>query len=260
MTRQDSTSSSSASEPRNAEGPVAPDSILIVDDDRQLRETVAQYLIEEGFRVSQTDGRRGAQAILAGGQIDLVLLDLMLGHERGLDLLTEVRRQSPNIGLIIMTGRSDVIDRVIGLEFGADDYITKPFELRELAARVRSLLRRVRRTGARPSEYMAEDVIQFEGWRLDLVRRRLTDPSGSDVVLTTGEFTLLAIFAKRPGYVLDRDRLLDLSKGRGWNGFDRTIDAHVAHLRKKIEPDPSNPTFIKSVRGVGYVFAARVEQ
>jgi two-component system, OmpR family, response regulator len=259
MMRGRRVTSSSFPRPRDAEEPVGVDRVLVIDDDHRLREMVAEYLTKEGFRVAQADSTKGARKILEADHIDLILVDLVLGNERGLDLVSEVRQHSPTIGVIIMTGRSDVIDRIIGLELGADDYIIKPFELREVVARIRSLLRRLRQFEERRADYSAEDVIRFEGWSLDLLRRRLTDPDRREVALTTSEFALLAIFAKRPGHVLDRDRLLNLTKGRGWSGFDRTIDAHVARLRKKIERDPANPTFIKSVRGSGYLFAARVD-
>jgi two-component system phosphate regulon response regulator OmpR len=164
----------------------------------------------------------------------------------------------------MVTGRSDIVDTVVGLEVGADDYIAKPFHLREVLARVKSVLRRLQPASSglpttSPSDEAGE-VMKFEGWRLDLGRRELKTPDGAEVPLTTGEFDLLVTFARHPGRVLNRDMLMDLTRGRHWEVFDRTIDAQVARLRRKIEQDPKNPAMIKSVRGVGYVFATRVER
>ncbi len=156
----------------------------------------------------------------------------------------------------MLTGRDDVLDRVVGLEVGADDYIAKPFHLREVLARVKSVLRR--REPRAPSSITANEVVRFEGWRLDLASRELVSPTGEAVELTTGEFDLLAALAKHPGRVLGRGALMNLTRGRSWEAFDRTIDAQVARLRKKIEPNPKKPVLIKSVRNVGYVFTGKI--
>jgi two-component system OmpR family response regulator len=189
--------------------------------------------------------------------IDLVILDLVLRGEDGLQLARELRSQS-DIGIIMLTGRGETVDRIIGLEMGADDYLSKPFHLRELLARVRSVLRRGggRGIGDRP---VARSRIRFSGWSLDLASRELMSPSGEDVRLTTGEFELLAAFVNHANQVLSRDRLLDLSRHREAGPFDRTIDVQVGRLRRKLEDDPKNPTLIKTVRGGGYIFTPPVE-
>jgi two-component system, OmpR family, response regulator len=160
----------------------------------------------------------------------------------------------------MLTGRGDVVDRVVGIEVGADDYIAKPFHLREVLARTKSILRRLkpaaRAEGAEPSD---EPTARFDGWRLDFSRRRLSAPDGKDVPLTTGEFNLMTVFVRHAGRVLDRDQIMDLTRGREWDAYDRSIDAQVARLRKKIEQDAKSPKLIQSVRGVGYVFTAKVE-
>lgn len=199
------------------------------------------------------------RAILDRETVDLVLLDLMMPGDDGFVLAKEIRAR-PDIGIIMLTGRSDMIDRVVGLEVGADDYIAKPFHLREVHARVKSVLRRLH-TGARapgPAAPAAEQTVRFDGWTLNLDRRQLIAPDGTDVALTTGEFDLLSVLVSHAGRVLDRDRLMDLTRGRHWDAFDRTIDAQVGRLRRKLEVDPKAPALIKSVRGVGYVFTGAV--
>jgi two-component system, OmpR family, response regulator len=198
--------------------------------------------------------------------IDLVLLDLKMPGEDGLSLARNIRQNS-EIPIIMLTGKGDLVDRVAGLESGADDYITKPFELREILARIRSVLRRTN-PGSNTSGHIsnmagqenANEVLAFEGWRLDLLRRELRCQTGSPVPLTAGEFELLAAFAKNPNRVLNRDQLIDLVKGRDWASYDRGVDTQVMRLRKKIETDPHNPSLIKTVRGVGYVFATSVKR
>ena len=196
--------------------------------------------------------------------IDLVLLDLMMPGEDGLALARSIRRCS-EIPIIMLTGKSDLIDRVVGLETGADDYITKPFELREVLARIRTVMRRAGPraapavSGPGPAAGITiREILLFEGWRLDLPRRELRRPGGELVPLTAGEFDLLRAFADNPNRVLNREQLIDLVKGREWAAYDRGIDTQVMRLRKKIEPDPSRPSLIKTVRGAGYVFAAAV--
>jgi two-component system phosphate regulon response regulator OmpR len=230
--------------------------LLIVDDDAKIRQMLARYLAEEGFRVSTAASAAAMRTSLAQGGIDLVLLDLVLPGADGLALARELRAQPglARTGLIMLTGRSDLVDRVVGLELGADDYMAKPFHLREVLARIKSVLRRLAPGAGRAG---AAETLRFDGWRLDLARRELTAPSGTAVALTTGEFELLATFARHPGRVLDRDRLMDLTRGRQWAAVDRSIDAQVARLRRKIEPDPKHPTLVKSVRGVGYVFTPK---
>jgi two-component system phosphate regulon response regulator OmpR len=232
--------------------------ILVVDDDPRVRTMLSRYFEEEGFRVSLAESGAAMRDRMGSSPADLVLLDLVLPGEDGIALARELRSQS-DVGIIMLTGRSDIVDRVVGLEVGADDYISKPFHLREVLARVKTVLRRTQPAARTPtSSERKEPIFTFDGWRLDVDRRQLTAPNGSDVPLTTGEFNLLCILLHHPGRVLDRDQLMDLTRGREWEAFDRTIDAQVARLRKKIEHDPKNPTIIKSVRGAGYVLTAKV--
>jgi len=230
--------------------------ILVVDDQQEIRNVVQEYLTGEGFRVSTAQDGAGMRRILGQSPADLVILDLMLPGEDGLTLARSLRSQSA-IGIIILTGRGETVDRIIGLEMGADDYLPKPFHLRELLARVKSVLRRVR-SGEAPQP--ARSRARFAGWSLDLSSRELTAPSGEVVRLTTGEFDLLAAFVSNANQVLSRDRLLDLARNREAGPFDRTIDVQVGRLRRKLEDDPQNPTLIKTVRGSGYIFTPAVDQ
>lgn len=237
----------------------APLHILVVDDDQRIRTMLRRYLVEEGFRVSEAADGSAMRAALDGEKTDLVLLDLMMPGEDGLSLARQVRQRS-DIPIIMLTGKGDLIDRVAGLEAGADDYIAKPFHLREVLARIRTVLRR----GRAPTQAShtgspdAQETLVFQGWRLDLVRRELRRAGGEAVPLTTGEFELLRVFAGHPNRVLSRDQLMSLVKGQDWAAYDRAIDAQVVRLRKKIESDPASPTLIKTVRAAGYVFATTV--
>jgi len=231
--------------------------ILIVDDAQEIREVVQEYLTGEGFRVSTAPDGPGMRGVLSQSPADLVILDLMLPGEDGLTLARSLRSQS-GIGIIILTGRGETVDRIIGLEMGADDYLPKPFNLRELLARVKSVLRRVQsRTGEGPQP--ARSRARFAGWDFDLTSRELLSPAGREVRLTTGEFDLLAAFVNHANEVLSRDRLLDLARNREAGPFDRTIDVQVGRLRRKLEDDPQNPSLIKTVRGSGYIFTPAVE-
>ena len=231
--------------------------ILVVDDQQEICDVVEEYLTGEGYRVSTAHDGAGMRRTLAQSPADLVILDLMLPGEDGLSLARALRSES-GIGIIILTGRGETVDRIIGLEMGADDYLPKPFHLRELLARVKSVLRRVQsRTGEAPQT--ARTRAHFAGWTLDLSSRELLSPSGVEVRLTTGEFDLLAAFVNNPNQVLSRDRLLDLARNREAGPFDRTIDVQVGRLRRKLEDDPQNPTLIKTVRGSGYIFTPTVE-
>jgi DNA-binding response OmpR family regulator len=231
--------------------------ILVVDDQQEICDLVREYLSDEGFRVSTAKDGTGLREELARSQVDLVILDLMLPGEDGLQLARELRNQS-EIGIIMLTGRGDTVDRIIGLEMGADDYLPKPFHLRELLARVRSVLRRV---ASRTGEALAAHRVRmrFAGWTFDLASRALISPAGEEVRLTTGEFELLAAFVDHAGQVLSRDRLLDLARHREAGPFDRTIDVQVGRLRRKLEDDPRSPALIKTVRGGGYIFTPAVE-
>lgn len=230
--------------------------ILVVDDQPEIRTLVQEYLTGEGFRVSTAHDGAGMRRVLSQSPADLVILDLMLPGEDGLTLARSLRNQS-SIGIIILTGRSETVDRIIGLEMGADDYLPKPFHLRELLARVKSVLRRVRGGESPPP---ARSRARFAGWNLDLSSRELTSPTGRAVRLTTGEFDLLSAFVTYANQVLSRDRLLDLARNREAGPFDRTIDVQVGRLRRKLEDDPQNPTLIKTVRGSGYIFTPAVDQ
>jgi len=232
--------------------------ILVVDDQQEICDLVREYLTDEGFRVTTANDGAGLREAVGRDAIDLVILDLVLRGEDGLQLARELRSQS-DIGIIMLTGRGETVDRIIGLEMGADDYLSKPFHLRELLARVRSVLRRGGGGRGGGDRHAARSRIRFSGWSLDLASRELMSPSGEDVRLTTGEFELLAAFVNHANQVLSRDRLLDLSRHREAGPFDRTIDVQVGRLRRKLEDDPKNPTLIKTVRGGGYIFTPPVE-
>ena len=231
--------------------------ILVVDDQREICDVVQEYLASEGYRVSTAADGGGMRKVLGQGPVDLVILDLMLPGEDGLTLARSLRDES-NVGIIILTGRGETVDRIIGLEMGADDYLPKPFHLRELLARVKSVLRRVQmRASERPLP--ARSRARFAGWNLDLASRELVSPAGEEVRLTTGEFDLLAAFVNNANQVLSRDRLLDLARNREAGPFDRTIDVQVGRLRRKLEDDPQRPNLIKTVRGSGYIFTPTVD-
>lgn len=231
--------------------------ILVVDDQQEICDVVQEYLTGEGYRVSTAHDGGGMRRVLGQTPIDLVILDLMLPGEDGLTLARQLRTES-QIGIIILTGRGETVDRIIGLEMGADDYLPKPFHLRELLARVKSVLRRVQsRTAEAPQHGRLR--ARFSGWNLDLSSRELTSPAGEEIRLTTGEFDLLAAFVNNANQVLTRDRLLDLARNREAGPFDRTIDVQVGRLRRKLEDDPQNPILIKTVRGSGYIFTPTVE-
>jgi two-component system, OmpR family, response regulator len=232
--------------------------ILVVDDDREIRDLVARYLSKHGFRVrAAADGREMYRA-LDDWSIDLVILDIMMPGEDGLVLCRKLRAES-KIPIIMLTAMGEETDRIVGLEMGADDYVAKPFNPRELLARIKAVLRRAEGGQAdRPDEADQPSILVFEGWRLDLDRRELVSPQGVYVPLSAGEYDLLAAFAARPQRVLSRDQLLDLARGREAQPFDRAIDVQVSRLRRKIEADPANPVFIKTVRGGGYMFTPPV--
>src|SRR3954447_19279123 len=232
--------------------------ILIVDDQQEICDVVQEYLTGEGYRVSTAHDGGGMRRVLAQGHVDLVILDLMLPGEDGLTLARSLRSES-GIGIIILTGRGETVDRIIGLEMGADDYLPKPFHLRELLARVKSVLRRVQSRSGEATSPAGRSRVRFGGWNLDLSSRELMSPSGEEVRLTTGEFDLLAAFVNNANQVLTRDRLLDLARNREAGPFDRTIDVQVGRLRRKLEDDPQNPSLIKTVRGSGYIFTPTIE-
>ncbi len=238
--------------------------VLVVDDEPRIRAMLRRYLVGEGLRVSDAADGTAMRSVFERDAIDLVLLDLMMPGEDGLALARYIRQRS-EIPIVMLTGKGDLIDRVVGLEAGADDYITKPFELREVLARIRTVMRRAAPQSApatpertRAPDGDANEILLFQGWRMDLIRRELKQPTGDLVPLTAGEFELLRVFANHPNRVLSRTQLMDLIKGREWAAYDRAVDTQVGRLRKKLEPDPSNPALIKTVRGGGYVFATSV--
>jgi len=232
--------------------------ILVVDDDPRIRQMLVRYFEDEAYRVTAVSDGRSMRDVMARQVVDIVLLDLVLGgSEDGLQLAREIRARS-DVPIIMLTGRDDVVDRIVGLEIGADDYIPKPFHLREVLARLRSVLRRRRPEAVTAATAQPKaDTLTFDGWTLDLGRRQLQAAGGQEIALTTGEFDILAVLARQPGHVFTREALMDLTRSRSLEAFDRTIDAQIARLRKKIEKDPKNPTLVKSVRGVGYVFTGR---
>lgn len=232
--------------------------LLVVDDHPEIRHSLTRYLRDNGFRVSAADGGLQMRRVLQDASIDLIILDVMMPGEDGLALCREITAAS-GPPVILLTALADQTDQIVGLELGADDYVTKPFNPRELLARVRAVLRRTQ--GASPQRQTpGHDRLHFAGWCLDLARRELSDPEGVEVALSNGEFLLLAAFLNRAGRVLSRDQLLDLTQGREAGAYDRAIDNQVLRLRRKIEPDPSNPTLIKTVWGGGYVFSASVSR
>lgn len=227
--------------------------VLIVEDDEVSRAKLSGYLEAAGYRVSEAADGRGMWTVMADDRVDLLLLDINLPGEDGLDLTRQVRSQS-DVGIILVTGRTDDVDRIVGLEIGADDYLTKPFNPRELLARGKNLLRR---TAGAPRE--GSPVKRFDDWRFDTRTRRLTSPEGEKIPLTRAEFELLSAFVERAGMVLSRDRLLNCVTHRAWEPHDRTIDVLVRRLRQKIEDDPKSPELIVTAHGEGYVFAAEVD-
>ena len=233
--------------------------VLVVDDDPTLQTMILDYFADSNIRTLPASGREEMVRQLAAHEVSVVILDLRLGLEDGLDLLRELRSSS-DVPVIVVTGhRRDEIDRVVGLELGADDYVTKPFNLRELLARVRAVLRRLDRAGAVPSRDHERGGYQFSGWRLSLRTRRLTAPTGDEVALTKGEYALLVAFLEAPERPLSREHLLQATRVHE-DVFDRSIDVQILRLRRKLEQDPSTPQFIQTERGVGYMFARTVER
>jgi DNA-binding response OmpR family regulator len=237
----------------------APQHLAVLDDEVDITQLLANYLQSQGFRVSQLHSGRSLMELMASDPPALVLLDLGLPGEDGFTIARQLREHW-HCGLVIVTGRGDSIDKVVGLEVGADDYVTKPFDLRELLARIKAVLRRTA-----PAESQAPNAaaaprskLRFAGWELDTAARRLSGSQGQEVALTTGEFDLLCAFAQHPGRVLSRDFLLESTRGREAAPFDRTIDVQVGRLRKKLEADAEDPQIIKSVRGAGYILVPPV--
>jgi DNA-binding response OmpR family regulator len=236
---------------------MAGERVLIVDDDADIRESTGEYLAGHGYRTAfAADGQQMRDAI---GSLapDVVLLDLNLPGEDGLSLARWLRRHH-DVAIIMVTGSADVVDRVIGLEVGADDYIAKPFDLRELRARLRSVLRRTRARAAAAAspERPATKRVRVGRCELDLATHQLFGADGREISITATDFDLLKVFAENANRVLSRDQLLTMTSNREWEPFDRAIDIRIARLRRKIEPDPENPGVIRTVRGAGYMFVS----
>lgn len=230
--------------------------ILVVDDDREIRDLTARFLRKHGYRVDDAANGREMDSRLANGNFDLIVLDLMMPGEDGLSICRRLRAETA-IPIIMLTALGEETDRIVGLEMGADDYLPKPFNPRELLARIKAVLRRG--GDFRTPAPVTGRTLAFDGWTIDLSRRELRDPEGALVSLTAGEFDLLASLAERPHRVLSRDQLLDLTRGREAGAFDRAVDVQLSRLRRKIETDPKDPALIKTVRGGGYMFTAAVE-
>ena len=228
--------------------------LLLVEDDNDISAMVSHFMKEHGYRVSRAANGRALDRVMADSRIDLILLDLMLPGEDGLSICRRLRTAS-TVPIVMLTALGAEADRVLGLELGADDYLTKPFSTRELLARVRAVLRRSRLSDISSRQTA---IYTFDNWRLRLGQRQLHAPDGSRVPLTSVEFNVLAIFCQHPGRVLTRDQLLDLAHGRSATLFDRSIDVQVSRLRRKIEPDPRSPTLIITVRNGGYMFTPAV--
>ena len=232
--------------------------ILVVDDDRDILSLLADYLRQCGYRVSTAAEGRSMRQALAAGQVDLVVLDVMLPGEDGLSLCRELRTRS-SVPVIMLTARGEPVDRILGLELGADDYVPKPFEPRELLARIRNVLRRARTAPAGPGNSPEPGRLRFGGWTFDLRRRELVSPEGALISLSGAEYRLLSSFVANANRVLTRDQLMDMTRGREAEPFDRSIDLQVSRLRQKLGDDARQPELIKTVRSEGYVFVAAVE-
>ena len=232
-----------------------PEHILIVDDDAEIRSLLREYLERQGMRAQAVADGRAMRDALETGRFDLVILDLMLPGEDGLTLCRDLRARS-NLPVIMLTARGEETDRIVGLEMGADDYVPKPFNPRELLARIKAVLRR---TQALAPPATDTKRLRFAGWTLDLTHRQLTSPDGVVVALSGGEFSLLKVFLEHPNRVLSRDQLLDLARGRESTPFDRSIDVQVGRLRRRLGDTSQEPELIKTVRGEGYVLTATVE-
>jgi DNA-binding response OmpR family regulator len=232
--------------------------VLALDDDPSVRQLVSDYLAENELRVTAVASGAEFEQVLSRETIDLVVLDLRLQGEDGLQIARRLR-ESSTVPILMLTGRAEEADRVMGLELGADDYLTKPFSPRELLARIRALLRRARAQATVADAISRVRAYRFGGWELNIGLRRLKSAQGRVVELTNGEFSLLAAFVSSPQRVLSRDQLLDLSRLHNAEVYDRSIDVQILRLRRKIEVDPAQPQFIKTERGVGYFFAANVE-
>lgn len=231
--------------------------IAVVDDHQDIRDLVGKYLQTQGFRVSVAEDGAALREVMARGAVDLIVLDIMMPGESGLDLCREIRAQH-TVPVIFLTAMTEDLDRILGLELGADDYLVKPFNPRELLARIRAVLRRVNDLPPQARQVMKTRVVKFAHWRLFTGRQELVDDQGVGIPLSTAEFRLLKAFVEHPRIVLTRDQLMDMTAGRTADVFDRSIDNHVSRLRRKIEVDPKNPAIIRTHWGGGYSLAVNV--
>lgn len=236
-----------------------PPNILIVDDHREIRDALKRYLERNGFRASAVESTKAMDNAMADGCFDLIVLDIMMPGEDGLSACRRLRNES-NAAVLMLTALGEDTDRIVGLELGADDYLAKPFNPREVLARIKAILRRRERPPVALGGPYGGKQLRFDRWTLDIDRRVLTDQANETVTLTMGDFQLLVAFLERPRMVLSRDRLLDLTSGREATPFDRAIDNQVSRLRRKIERDSANPELIATVRGGGYCFMADVTE
>lgn len=238
------------------------DHILVVDDDPQITSFLSRYLEKQQFKVTSTANAADMKKALEREIVDLCILDIGLPDRDGFDIIREMRAES-NLPVIVLSGRDDPFDRILGLEFGADDYVTKPFEARELLARIKSVLRRCAQESQKQSDVKGSDelaLVRFENFLINPMERTLIDDQNGELInLTTTEFELLLALTKHPHTVQSRDQLLDSARGRQCYVGDRTVDVHIMRLRKKIEPDSSNPIYIKTIHGIGYCFTPDVD-
>ena len=231
--------------------------IVVCDDEPDIRDTVGEYLELQGYRVSAVDGGPALRELVDKEKIDIVVLDIMMPGEDGLSLARFLRERG-DTAIIMLTASGETVDRIIGLEMGADDYLAKPVDLRELLARIKAVLRRTTgqaaASGSGPAK-SSDSAVQFGSCLLDIDQHKLFDADGEEIAITAMEFNLLKVFADHSGRVLNRDQLLEMAHDRDWDPFDRSIDIRISRLRKKIELDPAKPQVIKTVRGVGYIFS-----
>lgn len=232
-----------------------PEHIVVCDDEPDIRDTVAEYLERQGYVVSQAENGEALRQILDAEHVDAVVLDITMPGEDGLSIARSLSATS-DVAILMLTGNADVVDRIIGLEMGADDYLAKPVDLRELLARMKAVLRRTAKSAASPAETLdGQKLVRFGNCQLDLEGHKLFDEDGAEVQITAMEYSLLKVFAEHPNRVLNRDQLLELAHDRSWDPFDRSIDIRISRLRKKIESDASKPQIIRTVRGIGYRFS-----
>jgi two-component system phosphate regulon response regulator OmpR len=230
-----------------------PKKILVVDDDQRLRDLLRRYLAEQGFNVFVAENGSAMNKLWQRERFDLLVLDLMMPGEDGLSICRRLRGANDRTPIVMLTAKGEDVDRIVGLEMGADDYLPKPFNPRELVARINAVLRRQSAPEAPGAPSLENEVIEFGPFQLNLATRSLTK-EGEAVALTTGEFSVLKVFARHPRVPLSRDKLMELARGREYEAFDRSLDVQISRLRKLLEPDPSKPVYIQTVWGLGYVF------